>query len=801
MKKDCFHCGELVITGDNFSVEINGAIQLMCCVGCEAIAQTIVSNGLTSYYLHRTDKADKTQLIPDELASLQLYDNDAIQQEFVHTKADQKKVLLSIEGVSCAACAWLIEKRLSALPGIINIKVNTTTNRAFVVWSDATTQLSKIIHTIQSIGYNAAPFEADKQEKYYHQTMKKYLYRLGIAGIATMQVMMLALAMYFEVFGDMDEDFRHYFRWISLLFATPVLLYSAFPFYKNAWRNVKTCTLGMDVPVSIALLFAYVASFYATATNEGEVFFESIAMFTFFLLIGRFLEMRARRTATAASANLLKLIPKLATLTNGNQVIAASLKPTDCIRILPGETFPADGVIVKGSTSIDQSMMTGEFLPETKTLHDKVYAGTVNIEGNVEVEVTAEKKDAFISRIITLQDQAQSQKPKVAEIADTVARYFIASILVISFFTWWYWQNVNPEDAFWIMLSVLVATCPCALSLATPTALTCATSTFGKMGLHLRKGHVFQTLTKVNHVILDKTGTLTEGDISIKERKLHNNANLNVLQIACELESHANHPIATAFKQLKLATPTPSSLQLEQIENIIGEGIKGFFKGDEWRIGHPTFTLNEAVNHQYSHHQVWLSKNGQAQMSFFLVDPLRSEAKNVVTKFKNAGLRVTILTGDNSITARQVSDELKVDSLIASVTPQQKLAFLNQLPTSDITMMIGDGVNDAPVLSGAHLSVAMGGGTDIAKTSADMILIGDNLSKLLIARKLGIFTHKIIKQNLAWALSYNLLILPLAVLGYVAPYVAVAGMSASSVIVVSNSLRLFKKDLIKTFKD
>ncbi|WP_158174697.1 heavy metal translocating P-type ATPase [Grimontia hollisae] len=795
MTKDCYHCGEPVLTGDSYKVDIQGITRIMCCPGCEAVATTIVANGLSSYYEYRTAPAEKANLVPEELQSLSLYDNEDVQQEFVRHEDGIDEVVLSVDGVSCAACAWLIEKQLSAQHGVSRIRVNTTTNRATLRWDPSVTKLSTLLNKIHALGYKAAPFEADNQEAQYHHTMKQYLYKLGIAGLATMQVMMLAVAMYFEVFGDMDESFRNYFRWVSLIFATPVLLYSAMPFYINAWRNLKARTLGMDVPVSIALLFAYFASLYATVTGEGEVFFESIAMFTFFLLVGRFLEMRARRTAAAASANLLKLIPRLATLASGEQIPAKSLTTGHQVRVLPGEPFPADGIILAGITTVDESMLTGESMPESRQTGDTVYAGTMNIDGNVNVKVTAEKKDSLIAHIVQLQDAAQLAKPRVAEIADIVARYFVAAILAISACTWLYWQTERPDDAFWIMLSVLVATCPCALSLATPTALTCSTSTFGKLGILLRRGHVFETLTKINRVIIDKTGTLTEGNISIAETRLYSDVDeINAKGIASALESYANHPIAEAFKAY-------SAIEgVEAVENVIGEGLKGHFNGSDWRIGKPDFALATPCDTGDSLHQVWLSRDGKPVASFQLVDPIRASSQTLINKFHEAGIHVTMLTGDNSTTAKMVADKLGIDELVAGISPQGKLEYLNRLPEDQITMMIGDGVNDAPVLAGAHLSVAMGSGTDVAKASADMVLLGDDLTKLLDARKLASFTQKIIRQNLAWALGYNLIILPLAVMGFVAPYVAVAGMSGSSVIVVTNSLRLFNNDLIAKLK-
>ncbi|HHX8444829.1 TPA: heavy metal translocating P-type ATPase [Vibrio diabolicus] len=786
MCESCYHCGEDVPANTDFKVDILGESRKMCCPGCETVAQTIVDSGLVSYYQYRTAPAEKADLVPEQLQALIHYDNEDVQSEFVRNRENVSEVTLSLEGVSCAACAWLIEKQVSNTAGLVSIRVNTTTNRALLAWDKTQVRLSELLSVIHKLGYKAAPFEADKQEASYHRMMKQYLYRLGIAGLATMQVMMLAVALYLEVFGDLEPEFKNYFRWVSLIFATPVLLYSALPFYLNAWRSIKGRTLGMDVPVSIALIFAYVASLIATVTEQGEVFFESISMFTFFLLVGRFLEMRARRKAAAASGNLLKLIPAIATTLDGEQIPVKTLKVGDRIRVLPGEHIPADGKVISGRIHIDESMLTGESVHVVKREGDAVYAGTLNGDESFELEVMSSKADSMISNIVRLQDEAQHSKPKIAEIADVVARYFVGAILIISAGTWLYWHQTKPDDAFWIMLSVLVATCPCALSLATPTALTCATSRMGNFGILLRKGHVFETLCKINHLVVDKTGTLTKGDIEICDTKvLSDLPKEDCLSLAAALEAHANHPIARSF-----ASYANDDFVVYEVQNVIGSGIEGIWNGKVVKIGSTAFVQGKESEES---HAVYLSVDGEHVASFYYRDPIRKESKAFVQRFADAGIKTTLLTGDSLSNARPVANEIGIDHVVASAKPEDKLAYLKSLDEDSITMMVGDGINDAPTLAGAHLSVAMGGGTDVAKASADMTLLGDNLEKLLEARLLALRTRKIIQENLAWSLGYNLLILPLAVAGLVAPYIAVVGMSASSIIVVSNSLRLLKE--------
>ncbi|NOI65452.1 heavy metal translocating P-type ATPase [Vibrio sp. 99-8-1] len=788
MIKTCYHCGEDVPENTNFTVEIFKKQRDMCCPGCQAVAQTIVDSGLVSYYQYRTETAEKAELVPEQLMSLLNYDDDDVQSEFVRKSESSSEVTLSLEGVTCAACAWLIEKQINGQSGVNQIRVNTTTNRAILNWDSRKTKLSDLLSTIHKLGYKAAPFEADAHEATYHESMKQYLYRLGIAGIATMQVMMLAVALYFEIFGDLDAEFKQYLRIVSLIFATPVLVYSALPFYINAWRSLKGKTLGMDVPVSIALIFAYVASVVATVQEKGEVFFESVSMFTFFLLLGRFLEMRARRKAAAASANLLKLIPTMATKLDGSQIPVRNLKPGDRVRVLPGEHIPADGVIIAGRIHVDESMLTGESIPVVKAVNEMVYAGSINTDESFDLEVTSSKAESMLANIVRLQDEAQMTKPKIAQLADVVARYFVAVILITASATWLYWQQHQPDDAFWIMLSVLVATCPCALSLATPTAITCSTSKMGDLGLLLRKSHVFETLCKVNHLIIDKTGTLTQGAIKLDAVETHSDLTAEIcLAIAASLERHANHPIAKAFEG-----KGSSDVVVTDVRNVIGSGIEGQWQGQPCKIGNALFVCGTSA--LSGNNAIYLSVAGKHVATFGYSDPIRSESKVFIQSLTDMGMKITLLTGDNQSNALKVAEAVGINDVVSNASPKDKLAFLKSLDDSHITLMVGDGINDAPTLSGAHLSVAMGGGTDVAKASADMVLLGDKLNKITKARELAIKTRNIIRQNLAWALGYNLLILPLAVAGYVAPYIAVVGMSASSIIVVTNSLRLLKKD-------
>ena len=801
----CFHCGEPNPTNTSFQVLINGEQQTMCCPGCQAVAQTIVDSGLSSYYEHRTEVAAKGEsLIPDELQQLEHYDIEQIQLDFIKQNGNTTEITLTIEGISCAACAWLIEKQLRFLPGLIFVNVNTTLNRAVIRWDNEQLVLSKILEQIQRIGYKAYPFQVNQQELFYTKQVKSYLRRLGLAGLATMQVMMFAIALYADFFSGMQQEFITYFRWVSFILATPVLLYSAQPFYVNAWRNIRNKTLGMDIPISIALLGAYSASSYATIVGRGEVYFESVSMFTFLLLLGRLLELRARRKASETSSNLLRLLPSMATLLETNNGIvshhltpAKTLVPGQYILVKPGETIAIDGIIIDGQSNIEESMLTGEHLPVFKKTQDTVYAGTVNISSVLTIEVVNIGNNTLISDIIQLQNSAQQNKPHIEILADTVSRYFVAALLLVATLTYISWSIIDPDQAFWITLSVLVATCPCALSLATPTALTCATAQLNKQGILIKQHHVLETVNKIDHVVFDKTGTLTQGDFKLLNTHLPASEvtksqynKQQCINLAANLEMNSEHPIAIAFTQLKNQT-----LILNNIENIPGQGLQATWEDDgqksQVKLGHAAF-CGVTIELCSQELLIYLTVDQQLIATFELGDEIRESAKDLVDFCHRNNLETTMLTGDISDKSEQVAKQLNIQNVVKGVSPQQKLAHIETLQQSQQVMMIGDGINDAPVLAGAHISVALASGTDIAKNSADVILLGSDLRKINLLTTNAKQTTRIIKENLAWAIGYNLIIVPLAVIGLVPPYVAVLGMSFSSLIVVSNSLRLLK---------
>tara|TARA_R110002126_G_scaffold160926_6_gene308715 strand:- start:260 stop:2668 length:2409 start_codon:yes stop_codon:yes gene_type:complete len=797
----CFHCLEPVVTGERFTLTIDNKPALFCCAGCRAVAETIMDSGLGDYYTYRTQAAAKADIIPEELtASLQQYDTTEVLADISTEQQGHTQIELSISGMSCAACAWLIEKQLKKQAAVVSISINSSTQRALLCWQPEQLPLSRILQLVNQLGYQASPFIADEQEQQFKQELNRYLKRLAVSGIMTMQVMMLAFALYFGEYSGIDASHHGYLRWISMLLCLPVVLYAALPFVSSAWRSVKARQLNMDVPVSLAIYYTFFASAYATVMQTGDVYFESVCMFTFLLQLGKFFEYRARAQAREATSNLLKILPVCATLLDGEQqqvVPARRLVAGDTILVKPGETLPADGVVKTGASTVDESMLTGEYTAISRQPGDTVLAGTINHDGLLTIVVSAALTHSRLGQIIQLQQQTLHAKPRLVEKTDKLARYFVERLLLIAaatFALWFFW--LDPDRAFWVTLSVLVATCPCALSLATPTAITCSLARLNRKGLLVKNSQALEVLPTLSHIIFDKTGTLTEGRFSIASIQHINTstgAELNeqqLLNLVANLEQHSEHPIARAFSQY-LQHPLP----LNEINITVGHGISALWRNNQLQVGSAAFCqLSAQQQATYSKASVFVQLNQQLIAAITLADNLRPGVAKLVANLQQQGYQVGMLTGDGSEQAEQLATQLQLDFMQQGCSPADKVNAITALVADNHhVMMIGDGINDSPGFNAAHISLAVESGTDLSKNQADVVLLQPDISLLNCLIAAGNQTARIIRQNLAWAVGYNLIIIPLAVAGLVSPYIAVLGMSFSSLLVVSNSLRLLKK--------
>lgn len=781
----------------------------MCCKGCEAVARAIIDAGMGDYYKFRTENAPTgRELVPDFLQQISIYDNETVQGSFVRrdttAAADEREADLILEGITCAACIWLNERHLAALPGVLEVAINYTTHRARVKWDNGQIRLSEILEAVSRIGYLAHPYDPNRQQQLLEQERRLHIRRLGLAGVLGMQVMMIAVALYLGAFSGIEEHFRQFFHWVSLGLTLPVMLYSAQPFFRTAWRDVRRLQAGMDVPVSIGILVAFAGSIYATFTGHGEVYYDSVCMFVFFLLTGRYFELVARKRAAEASETLVRSVPAMATRLGSNNeenlVAVAELIVGDRVRVRPGETVPADGLILEGQSSMDESLLTGESLPVKRGRHERVVGGAINIESPLLIRIEQVGQDTVLSSILRLLDRAQTEKPRITQLADRTAAWFVFAVLLLAGGVAAYWWQVDPAHWLPITVSVLVVTCPCALSLATPTAVTAATGKLILSGLLATRGHALETLARATHIVFDKTGTLTHGTLNLVASEVSKGHDADAcLAIAAALETGSEHPIARAIRHKAGANGLPAA----EIRNTPGAGLTGQVNGQRYWLGTPLFVEQQSGQQcdsralqtlRTSGNTVIALGNGQAVLALFAFgDTLRDDAAEAVAALKAAGKQVVLLSGDHLAVVQHVAGKIGIDEVYGDLLPGDKLAHVRHLQKQGaVVAMVGDGINDAPVLAAAQVSIAMGGGTQLAAASADMLLLSDRLTGLVEGLNMAKRMLWVIRQNLFWALTYNLLALPAAAAGYIAPWMAALGMSASSLIVVGNALRLLR---------
>lgn len=772
------------------------------------MAEAIGGAGLEAYYERRSNpgrpgaRAD-TAVDPD----LAVLDTPAYQATVTQRRADgTREVSLLLDGVTCAACIWLIERRLQSLTGIVEASVNFSTQRAYVRWQEGGQRLSGIVGAIRTIGYDAEPFDAQRADMRRRRETRTSLWRLFVAAFGMMQVMMYAVPTYMAD-GDMTPDIEGLLRWASLVLTLPVIGFSAVPFFNGALRDMRARTVGMDVPVALGIVVAFVASVRATFSGIGEVYFDSITMFVFLLLGARHLEAVLRARAGEATERLGRLLPAFATrIRLGAQgetvqrVAVAELMRGDRVAVAAGEIVPADGTVETGTSEVDESLLTGESRRVAKQPDAALIGGSVNITSRIVMRVERIGGETVVAGIGRLLDRASSDKPRVAQLADRVAAQFVVAILGIAALAGLGWWFVDPQQALPIAVTVLVITCPCALSLATPAALAAANGSLTRLGVLITRGHALETLAKATHFVFDKTGTLTTGELDLAAvTPLGVGDASSALGLAVAMERDSRHPIARALLLAAGGQHARETIRgLDGARDVAGRGIEGVFRGRRVRIGTADFVAEltgtpvpRAVEDVAEHLQAVVLGGEDGWIALFtLNDQLRAQARTLIASLQAHGREVALLTGDRAIIARYTARELGIDTVQAGARPEDKHRYVRDLQDRGaIVAMIGDGVNDAPVLAQAQVSVAMGSGADLARASADVILGDSALERLQdildVARK----TRRVITENLLWATLYNIIAIPAAVAGMVTPLMASVGMAASSIIVVANALR------------
>ena len=708
-----------------------------------------------------------------------------------------------IQGMHCAACAFTVEEALMSVPGVQSAEVNAATHRAKVVWSEAQVKPSAWMAAIAKVGYGALPAADSTLRQARYEEGRRALWRWLVAGFCMMQVMMYAYPAYVAHEGDITPDMVFLLRWASWVLTLPVVLFSCGPFFSNAWRDIRAQRVSMDLPVALGMVITFLLSTVATFEPNGifgaEVYYDSLTMFVFFLLTGRWLELRVRdRTAGALEALMNRLPDSVERqLPNGEfeRVAVRRVMVGDVIRVSPSESFPADGVILQGQTLADEALLTGESRPQSRGVGDTVVAGSHNLSGIVTVRVVQVGEGTQFSQIVSLMENASLQKPRLAQLADRIAKPFLVGVLVLAALSAMYWWQANPGHALMIAVAVLVVTCPCALSLATPAAMLAAAGNLARHGVMVRNLQALEALAEIDTLIFDKTGTLTQDGQRITQVVTAEGVTPErALNLAAALAKHSLHPLSRALVKAHEDSGQGEMLQAQDVNEMIGLGLEGRVEG-LLRLGSAKFCApkTKGIPDKASVCQVHLCTENEWLASWQLSEDVRDDAVQTVQALKALNVNVWLLSGDRPESAQQVAQEVGIAHALGACTPQDKLSRMQAAQSQGARVaMVGDGLNDGPVLAGAHVSMAFGNAVPLAQSKSDLVLMGGNLLVVAQSVKLARHTLRVVKQNLVWAAAYNALCVPLAVMGWLPAWLAGLGMALSSLWVVLNSLRLTK---------
>jgi len=780
----CYHCGLPVLEPGRWRAPVLGAPRDFCCAGCEAVAGTIAAGGFAHYYETRAQPGTR----PPERSPAPDYDDAQAQKQFAFQSGpDERSATLILEGIRCAACLWLIEQALRRLPGISRADVNYTTQRAQVAWDPARSRFSDIVAAVRAVGYDAYPYDPQRQSVLEHGVRRKALWRLFVAGFGAMQVMMYAFPAYVDDgAGTLTPGAEQLMRWASLLLTLPVMVFSCGPFFSGAWRELRRLRPGMDTPIALGIGAGFAASAWATLAGTGVVYFDSIAMLVFLLLGARYLELVARQRAARSLDRLARWSPATAfRLEDGGakQVQVHELVIGDKVLVPAGDRVPADGIVEEGSSSVDESLLTGEPAPLAKSPGSALAAGTLNLEQRLVMRVERAGTQTRAAAIARLVERGAASRPRLVAAADRLAHGLTWVVLAVAALAGLH------SGSGWVAIAVLVATCPCALALAAPVALAQTAGDLLARGVALTRSSALETLACATDVVLDKTGTLTAGRFRIVRLDLLGSADERSCRaLACGLESASRHPLARAFDGNGFAA-------VGDLRNFPGLGVQGRLNGRRVRIGTEAFCGELAgsppgTGFDSSLTPVFLADERGWLAVFLLEDVLRPEAAELAAALRGLGLRLHLVSGDHPAAVAKCAGRLGIDLHTGGAAPQDKFAYVERLQRQGrIVAMVGDGLNDAPVLARADVSFAMGGGADAAQHQADFVLLGNSLEEIEKSFKLARRAMRIVRQNFGWALAYNALALPLAATGWIGPWGAAVGMAASSFIVVLNALR------------
>lgn len=789
-KVACDHC-HLEFNKD---VMIKDGEHYFCCNGCQGVFHLLSDEGLDSFY----EKTKGVKLAPptSQYEDSKNFDSPAFYDKFVKTDEDGfSRVALIIEGIHCSACVWLNEKALHKMDGVIEANINYTNNKATIVWDDDTVKLSQIVDMIRAIGYNAFPYDPSIQEERANKERKDYYLRMAVAIFATMNVMWVAVAQYAGYFSGISQDMKTILNVAEWVLATPVLFYSGWIFFRGAYYGIKTKVVNMDILVATGATLTYIYSIYITLNEKGEAYFDSVSMIITFVLVGKFLEVLSKKSVADALDIMGKDIPNEVNVLENGSIIAKKLSDVevgDIIVVSTGQKVLFDGEIIQGEGSFDESSLTGESEPIFKSIGDKVISGTVSIDADVHVKALKDFEHSTLAHLTNLLEEALHKKPHIQQVANKLSEYFSAVILTLSVITflWWYFSGHSFDTALMVSIAVIVIACPCALALATPVATLVGLGIAAKRGILFKEAAQLETMAKADTLLLDKTGTLTEGKpqvVTQKEFKKYDKA------ILAALTRLSKHPVAKGVYNTFDQEEICNDITFDSYKQHPAMGIEAY-KGDKRYLGGNLKLLKLFgidITYKSDKTLFFFAVDDNVVAVFELEDKIKENAKIAIDTLKQKGIEPIMLTGDHQHIAKKVADSLGIKKYYYELSPEHKASFVEDMHKKEhIVVMVGDGVNDILALSQADIGIVMGSGSDIAIEVGDVVLLDDSLDSLVESFKIGVTTYNLVKQNLWLSLIYNSITVPLAMAGYVIPLVAAISMSLSSLLVVGNSMRI-----------
>ncbi len=771
-----------------------------CCKGCQGIYHLLKDEGLDSFY----DKLGDEKLAPptQQFEESSNFNSPAFYTRYVSVDSEGfNEVSLVIEGIHCSACVWLNEKALQKMEGVVEAHINHTNNKARIIWDDEIVKLSAIIDMIRAIGYDAFPYDPEIQEARAEKERKDYYLRITVAVFVMMNIMTIAVAQYAGFFTGMEQGVKNILNTAEWILSTPVLFYSGWVFFRGAYYGFKTKTVNMDILVATGALLTYLYSIYITLFEKGEAYFDSVTMIITFVLIGKFLEVLSKKSAADTLDLLSKHVPGEVTVLKNGEQLNVDVKEVvigDILLLKAGEKAGIDGEIIEGEGSFDESSLTGESEPIFKRVGEHVVSGTTSIDAVVQYRATKDFEHSTLSNILTMLERSMAKKPHIEQVANRLSEYFSAVILLLAlgtFIVWWFWPH-SFETAFMVGISVIVIACPCALALATPVATLVGLGQGAKRGILFNEAAQLETLAKVDTLVLDKTGTITEGRPKVHraewfdashERESHSLKLLALLNAS-------KHPVASGVSEYLLnENEYPTVPILNEVQQIAAKGMVARCDKQMLSGGNRALMQEQGIDTpiESAHTLFFFAIDDRLIARFELLDMPKADAADVIRDLQHSGVDVVMLTGDHKGVAKRIADEVGIEHFHAEMTPQQKAEMIaNMQADGHRVVMAGDGVNDILALAQAEIGIAMGNGSDIAIDVSDVVLMNDSLRSLEESFRIGRATYRLVKQNLALSLVYNAVTIPLAMAGYIIPLIAAISMSISSLLVVGNSMRI-----------